>query len=271
MFKTRLLSGIVLVLLMIGILFFGGYVTGVFTLLLSLGGMFELFRIYKLHDTPLGIVGYLAAAGYYFLLFSDNQKFIMPFIMGFCLVILAVYVIRFPVYTDREVTVVIFGFLYVTVMLSYFYLIRELKYGGALIVLVFVCSWVNDTCAYCAGVTMGKHKMSPKLSPKKSIEGLVGGIAGSALVGAGYGIFFNANVYELNNAPLMFAIIGALGALVSVIGDLTASAIKRNNDIKDYGTLIPGHGGILDRFDSIIFVAPIIYYLLIYMIGNLGG
>jgi len=146
------------------------------------------------------------------------------------------------------------------------YLIRDLEHGGALVVMVFVCSWVNDTCAYCVGVTLGKHKMTPKLSPKKSVEGLVGGIAGSAVVGALYGMFFDKNVTALENAPVIFAVIGALGAIVAVIGDLAASAIKRNNDIKDYGKLIPGHGGIMDRFDSIIFTAPIIYYGFAYMI-----
>ena len=271
MFKTRLLSGIVLVVLMIGILYVGGYLTGAATLLLSLGGMFELLRIYKLQWSSVGITGYIATIGYYALLFTGNQEYIMPLIMGFILLVLVIYVTRFPAFTDKEIMQVVFSFFYVTVMMSYFYLIRELKYGGAFIVLVFVCSWINDTCAYCVGVKLGKHKMTPKLSPKKSIEGLVGGIAGAAMVGAVYGIFFNSNVYELNNAPLVFSIIGMLGAMVAVIGDLTASAIKRNNEIKDYGRLIPGHGGILDRFDSIIFVAPIIYYLIIYMIGNLGG
>lgn len=266
MFRVRLFSGAVLVLLMIGILYLGGYVAGAATMLLSLGGMFELLRIYKLHDKPVGFVGYLATVGYYALLFADLQEYVMPLIMGFVLVVLAFYVIFYPQYNDKEVMAVIFSFVYVTLMLSYFYQIRELKNGGALIVLVFVCSWVNDTCAYCVGVRLGKHKMSPKLSPKKSVEGLIGGIAGSALVGALYGIFYNANVYELSNAPVIFAIIGALGAAVAVIGDLTASAIKRNNDIKDYSKLIPGHGGILDRFDSIIFTAPIIYYLLVYLI-----
>ena len=113
--------------------------------------------------------------------------------------------------------------------------------------------------------------MSPKLSPKKSVEGLLGGIFGSALIGALYGIFFNAKVYELTNAPLIFAVAGAVGAGFAVIGDLTASAIKRNNDIKDYGKLIPGHGGIMDRFDSIIFTAPIVYYCFSILIGILGG
>ena len=103
------------------------------------------------------------------------------------------------------------------------------------------------------------------------MEGLFGGILGSALIGGLYGIFFNAKVYEIPKASLIFAAAGAIGAGFAVIGDLTASAIKRNNDIKDYGKLIPGHGGILDRFDSIIFTAPIVYYCFSIMIGNLGG
>lgn len=263
MFKTRLLSGIVLVILMVGILYMGGLVTGGATLLLSLGGMYELLRIYELEKTPLGLAGYAATVVYYALLFVGKTEYILPLIMVFVLFVLAIYVIRYPVYSDRSAMSVVFAFLYVTVMLSYFYQIRELKDGGFLIVLVFICSWVNDTCAYCVGVTMGKHKMTPKLSPKKSIEGLVGGIAGSAIVGAVYGYV----AFKVDYAPLVFALIGAVGAVVAVIGDLTASAIKRNNDIKDYGKLIPGHGGILDRFDSIIFTAPIIYYILIYTIA----
>ena len=91
------------------------------------------------------------------------------------------------------------------------------------------------------------------------------------VVGFCYGIFFQKQVYELENAPVIFAVCGAIGAVIAVIGDLTASAIKRNNDIKDYGKLIPGHGGILDRFDSIIFTAPVVYYCFIYMASNLGG
>jgi phosphatidate cytidylyltransferase len=151
-------------------------------------------------------------------------------------------------------------------MLSYVYLLREMENGGYMVILIFVCSWGNDTLAYCAGVLFGKHKMSPKLSPKKSIEGLIGGILGAGILGAIFGIIYNSQVNELSNAWLIFGIIGALGAVPAVIGDLAASAIKRNNAIKDYGKLIPGHGGIMDRFDSMIFTAPIIYYLVNYMI-----
>ena len=267
MFKTRLLSGIVLVILAVAVLYFGGYVTAVATFLLAIGGVLELLRIYNLHNKAIGWVAYIFTTVYFSLLVFGYSEYAMPAIIVFVLAVLAVYVITFPTYTDKDAAAVILAFLYVTVMISYVYLIRDMQYGGACVVLIFVCSWVNDTCAYCVGVTLGKHKMTPKLSPKKSIEGLIGGIAGSAIVGALYGIFINKNVYELSNAPVIFAIVGAVGACVAVIGDLAASAIKRNNDIKDYGKLIPGHGGILDRFDSIIFTAPIIYYCLNFMIG----
>jgi phosphatidate cytidylyltransferase len=109
--------------------------------------------------------------------------------------------------------------------------------------------------------------MTPKLSPKKSIEGLIGGIVGAAIIGAIYGVFINAKIYPVNGAAVIFAVIGAVGAGFAVIGDLAASAIKRNNEIKDYGKLIPGHGGIMDRFDSIIFTAPVIYYCMKLMLG----
>lgn len=100
--------------------------------------------------------------------------------------------------------------------------------------------------------------MPSKLSPNKTIEGCVGGIIGAALIGFLFALAF----YRTQTALWwQFAVVGAVSSVISQIGDLTASAIKRNHDIKDYGTLIPGHGGILDRFDSIIFTAPIVYYL----------
>lgn len=266
MFKQRLLSGIVLVIAMVAILYFGGYVTGVAMLILSLGGIFELLRIYKLHNTLLGYAGYIAAVVYYILLFCDLRKYILFMFIIAILIILGIYVFAYPKYTDKDIMAVIFSFFYVAFMLSYVYEIRILKHGGILVIMIFICSWVNDTLAYCAGVTMGKHKMSPKLSPKKSIEGLIGGLLGAAVVGGVYGYFLDKYVYSIEKSILVFAIIGFLGAIVAVIGDLTASAIKRNNDIKDYSKLIPGHGGILDRFDSIIFTAPVIYYLIMLMI-----
>ena len=107
----------------------------------------------------------------------------------------------------------------------------------------------------------GKHKAFPVLSPKKSWEGCIGGVVGAALIAALYCLILN-KWYAQEDSELQYAVVCGIGSVIAQIGDLAASALKRNHDIKDYGKLIPGHGGVLDRFDSIIFVAPIVYYLL---------
>ena len=110
------------------------------------------------------------------------------------------------------------------------------------------------------GKLVGNHKMTPKLSPKKSVEGAVGGLIGAVLLGAAYAAIMGSVRGEAQPA-LEFMIICGVGAVIARIGDLAASAIKRNYNLKDYGTIIPGHGGVLDRFDSVIFTAPVIFYL----------
>ena len=107
--------------------------------------------------------------------------------------------------------------------------------------------------------------MTPKLSPKKSVEGGIGGVAGAAILGAVYGLAIAGKMGDGSHIAA-FAVICAAGGLISMVGDLAASAIKRNHDIKDYGHLIPGHGGILDRFDSVILIAPVIYYLALALV-----
>jgi phosphatidate cytidylyltransferase len=113
----------------------------------------------------------------------------------------------------------------------------------------------------------GKHKMAPVLSPKKTIEGAVGGLLGSAVCSVILAYILKM-MYPGEDFRIQFLIIGVCGALISMIGDLAASAIKRNHNIKDYGNLIPGHGGIMDRFDSIIFTAPLIYILGVILMGT---
>lgn len=262
MFVTRLLSGIVLVILAVVTLYFGGIVTWTVTLLLSLIGVFELMRIYKLEKDIPGILAYIGTVCYYGILLSGYVQAVLPMMLLYLLLLLSLYVVTYPKYKDADVMEAFLAFFYVSVMLSYVFKLREIPYGGYFVILIFICSWGNDTLAYVTGVTLGKHKMTPKLSPKKSVEGLIGGIVGAGLLGVIFGILFHRYVYELSNAPLIFGIVGMGGAIPAVIGDLAASAIKRNHDIKDYGKLIPGHGGVLDRFDSMIFTAPIIYYLI---------
>lgn len=264
--KQRVISGAVLVVILAITLYFGGIVTCGLMALVSLVGNMELLRVYGVNKKTPGIVCYLATVQYYIAIYLDRMDIIVPMMVIYLLVMLAVYVLTFPTYSDKQIMAAFMDFFYVSVMLSFVYLIRNMEHGLVLVLLIFVSSWINDTCAYFVGRALGKHKMAPVLSPKKSIEGLIGGIVGAGVFGAVFGILFDKYVDTMNYAPLLFAVVGAVGALPAVIGDLAASAIKRNNDIKDYGKLIPGHGGILDRFDSIIFTAPIIYYLLVYLL-----
>lgn len=260
MFKTRLLSGILLVIVAFATIYLGGDVLFATLLIISLIGMSELYKVMKVEKKLPGMVGYLACVVYYVLLRFQRKEDIMMLVILFLVLLMAVYVFAFPVYVSEQVVTVFFGLFYVAVMLSYIYQTRLLADGLFLVGLVFLCSWGCDTCAYCVGVLIGKHKMAPKLSPKKSIEGAVGGLAGAALLGALYALAIN-KWGNASAAPAYYALICFLGGMISMVGDLAASAIKRNHDIKDYGKLIPGHGGILDRFDSVIFTAPVIYFL----------
>ncbi|MGN0394867.1 MAG: phosphatidate cytidylyltransferase [Coprococcus sp.] len=266
MFKQRAISAVFLVIIAAITLYFGGAVTCFVMCAVSLIGTMELLRVYELHKKSPGIVAYIVTILYYVCLYLGRHSLLIPIMVLYLLAVLAIYVLTYPTYDDKKIMAAFMAFFYVSVMLSFVYLIRDMEHGLVLVLLIFVSSWGNDTCAYLVGRAIGKHKMSPKLSPKKSVEGLIGGIIGSGILGVIFGILYNNFVAEMNMAPLIFAAIGAVAAIPAVIGDLAASAIKRNNDIKDYGKLIPGHGGILDRFDSIIFTAPIVYYLIIYML-----
>ena len=268
MFKTRLLSGIVLVAAALVLIITGGDVLLFSTLLISYIGMFELYRIFHVEKELPGIVGYLAATVFYCNLKWAFLPDLMVVVLGFLMALMFVYVFTYPKYKTEQMLAVFFGVFYVAVMLSYVYQTRMLPGGAYIVWLIFLCSWGCDTCAYCVGVLIGKHKMAPVLSPKKSWEGAVGGVVGAALLTLIYCFVFQGSMGSTNRDIIMLCMICAIGAIISMIGDLTASAIKRNYDIKDYGRLIPGHGGILDRFDSVIFTAPIIYYLALYLIGK---
>ena len=263
MFKTRLLSGIVLVLVAFLTINCGGYVLLATLLCVSLIGMQELYRAMHVRKEGFGALELVSYAGVlliYLLLIPEDSAYPLMGVIASLVLIMCVYVFCYPAYQAGQIMAAFFGLVYVGVMLSYIYQTRMLPGGQFHVWLIFLCSWGCDTCAYCVGVLIGKHKMAPVLSPKKSIEGAVGGVAGAVLLGVIYAFFTKGGMVE-------YGIICGVGALISMVGDLAASAIKRNQGIKDYGKLIPGHGGILDRFDSVIFTAPVIYYLSLFLIS----
>lgn len=263
MFRTRLISGIVLVVLALVLIITGGPVLAAALAGISIIGMSELYCAIGVEDgtKALPLVGYLGCILYYIIVFLGGNAYTMTVLIALLILFMAVYVFTYPHYQTNQVSGAFFGVVYVAVMLSYIYQLRMMENGQFLVWLIILGSWGCDTCAYCVGMLIGKHKMSPKLSPKKSVEGAVGGVAGAALLGVLYAAAVSGYMGGESNHMLSFAVICAAGALLSMVGDLAASAIKRNHGIKDYGKLIPGHGGILDRFDSVIFIAPVIYYL----------
>lgn len=290
MFWTRLISGILLVVIALITILAGKGVLAVTLCLISLIAYGELTKACDIHtdnkkcNAP-EFVGIVMTVLYYTLLAATLQgkgesgerlaqvyPVVMIVIVASLILYLFIYVFTFPDYKASQIMAAMFSWLYAPVMLSFIYLIREgFVYGNYLVWLVFLCSWGSDTCAYAVGVLFGKHKMTPKLSPKKSVEGAIGGVVGAALLFVLY-THFAVNRYTETTFPLLLsAVLGAVGALVSMVGDLAASAVKRDHDIKDYGKLIPGHGGIMDRFDSVIVSAPLIFIGLVIIVKVSGA
>ncbi len=284
MFIKRLLSGIVLVAAAALMNILGGPVMAVLLMLISVTGLREFYGAIGVSEKNgrmniFELTGIAGTVIYYAIMilinikqpadpsvsFAERSAFMNEWIIGgsilLFMVMMSEYVFLFPKYEGKTVMGAFFGFIYIPVMLSFIFLTRETDNGQYLVWLIYIVSWVCDTSAYCVGMLFGKHRLAPVLSPKKSIEGALGGVAGSVLVALLYAWILVKIGLIPNNAIYIFALIGAVGSVVSQIGDLGASAFKRNYDIKDYGNLIPGHGGIMDRFDSVIFSAPMIYIL----------
>jgi phosphatidate cytidylyltransferase len=154
----------------------------------------------------------------------------------------------------------LFSFVYAPVMISFVLMTRETEQGSFFVWLILIGAWGSDTCAYCVGRLFGKRHIFPVLSPKKSLEGCIGGAIGAGIIGAVYAYFWTRFHSGDWGSIGWIALSCVAASIVGQIGDLAASAIKREHQVKDYGHLIPGHGGILDRFDSILTIAPIIYF-----------
>lgn len=271
MFKTRLLSGIILVIIALAVIIPGNEVLLISMCIISLIGLFEFNRVLGIEKASIGIICYIFTIIYYLQLefkFLTRVHHTAVFII-FLIALLIFYVIKYPAFNSEKVFGAFFGFFYVSVMLSYIYLTRQMPHGEYLVWLIFLCSWGCDTCAYCVGKLFGKHKMTPVLSPHKSVEGGIGGVVGAIVLTFIYLMVFQNKMHIPPTDIVLLSLSAGVGAVISMFGDLAASAIKRNYDIKDYGKLIPGHGGILDRFDSVIITAPIIYYLATFVLERI--
>ena len=206
---------------------------------------------------PAQILSYLGAIG----ILLDLHEGFLPAIqgtgLGIVLLILAGFFLNprgmrnyLPLWSAYP-----FGCLYVALLLGHFILLRNMEQGIAIVLFVLIVTWLSDTGGYVVGRTFGRHPLAPRVSPKKTIEGFLGGIVFS-LVGA---LMCQAWFFSfISQGQSIF--LGVVLALCGTLGDLTESAIKRSVNIKDSGRLIPGHGGILDRIDSLLLSAPGFYY-----------
>lgn len=275
--RTRIISGVIMATGGVITLLIGGWFAGMVVMLIALGAYYELCKACKVLDNnkPVNlatVIGYLAIVLYYVNMVwgTGEYKDILNVVMLIIVVLwqLAVYVFTYPRFKSGQIMSGVFNLLYAPFMLSFLYpMMTEFERGKYIVFLVFVASSISDAFAYFVGVSLGKHKLAPVVSPKKSIEGSIGGILGAALIGLIYAIILNQlGIFAQKEIIWAFPLIGGLGSVVSQIGDLAASAIKRDHEIKDYSKLIPGHGGIMDRMDSICVTTPIIYYLALLLL-----
>lgn len=160
-----------------------------------------------------------------------------------------------------DVAVTLYGICYIPITFFFLDLIRSIDPNGKIYIwYVIIAAWGSDTCAYFIGRKFGKHKFT-EISPNKTIEGSIAGVVGALIIGLIYTLVVNS-VFALSINYIAIAVILLVLTLIGQIGDLSASAIKRYCNIKDFSGLIPGHGGMLDRFDSVIFIIPFAYILL---------
>ena len=263
--KTRIISGLCMVPLLI-FLYLGGYWIMALAIIIGAIGVREFYNGFRAMDiNPSDYLAYVMLALLYIIYLVDPKK--PELVMGWIvLTVMLSSLLMFNVkkHTPLDAMATMVGIIYI-IFFSYHVLLVDSLEGYSIFKwLIVLSAFGSDIFAYFTGVFLGKHKLCPDLSPKKTIEGLIGGLAGSMVLCLVFGLLF-AKEYMVS-----CAIIGLIGAAVSVCGDLTASAYKRKMGIKDYGTLIPGHGGIMDRFDSVLFTAPFVYYYIVIVMEHFG-
>ena len=272
----RVLTSVLGLPLVIVILVFGNEtIIDIFFAIVALIAIREYFGAFEKSKKakPVKWIGYLIAISIAVLRLFHLESTLVDvdtdmINMMFCLVIFSVFIVFFHILNSGMKTsiidgaVTVFGILYVPVMIIFLPIIYSQKNGEILIWYVIICGWTTDIFAYLAGKILNnrKHKFS-KISPNKSIEGCIAWSIGAVIVSLIYTVI--CNTYFFTNISYIYIIlISLLLSIIGQIGDFAASSIKRYNEIKDYGNLIPGHGGILDRIDSILFIAPVAYILL---------
>lgn len=252
---TRALSAMVFVPILLGLTYLGGPYTAILVAFISLLGLREALLIgKKMGFQTWNYSTFLFSIAWLGMVFRGEVRWMVPVLIVWLLYSMGKMALKYPQVTLREAGYNCFAPLYTVVLFSHLYLIREFNGGVAWALLTFFLVWATDTFAYLVGRVMGKHLLAPQISPKKTIEGSVGGLIFCILTGLlAWRIIGEASLWS-------YLLLSFIVSCSGQIGDLFESALKRSVNIKDSGNLIPGHGGILDRFDSLLFVIPIMYY-----------
>ncbi|MBU5426566.1 phosphatidate cytidylyltransferase [Tissierella pigra] len=247
--SKRFVSGLIGLILLIFIVSKGENLLSFAIYIVSIVGLRELYKaLEKIDIMPVYIVGYLGATGLFINAILLNKY--LGLVFTFIIIILLILIMMNKNISIKDISVTFLGILYIPFLMFHIAYLDKTKY----IWLIFIIAFGTDTFAYIAGNLFGKMKLCPKISPNKTVEGSIGGIIGSIILTIIYSISFRL-------APMWkLILLAVLGSIIAQIGDLVASRIKRLCGIKDYGFIMPGHGGVLDRFDSIILTAPVIYY-----------
>lgn len=263
----RVISAVVLVLLILASIMAGGVIFKAGALIITGVALLEYINVYK--TTENRVIEVVLLIGYIvdiYIVFFNKTELLLPMIYLIVLLSMALPIFL-KAYNVISSAITIVGYVYIINFFTLLALIRDLENGNRLILLVFIIAWFSDTFAYYFGCYLGKgrfqKKLCPEISPKKTVVGFYGGIIGSIT-----GVMLWANlIVKLDSPWYELILFGILAGVISQIGDLVASLIKRHIGVKDYGNIIPGHGGILDRFDSILFITPIVYYYIKLFIG----
>ena len=259
--KQRLISAFFGILILILVLFSSQSVFDVIVAIISAMAIYEVVNAIGLKEYKLMKYTALLMPAVLTLASCYSYESISPCVYLFVAVFLILMLFNHKKYTFAKTAM----FITVSVMLSVSFLhvgmIRKLDNSNLDLLVLLIGCWITDSCAYFAGYFLGKHKLAPTISPKKTIEGSVGGVVGVIVILIAYA-YVAANIMNVGVNIYSVILVGVICGIFSQLGDLCASVIKRENDVKDFGNIMPGHGGVMDRFDSFLFVAPIVYYIL---------
>jgi len=262
----RVMTAVIGLPILIVLIALGGIWLRITLLTLSLIGLYEFYQALSKKTLVIHFTGYLFAILYFMVIIEYGvHAYLLVMLSAFILITQAVLIIFYQKIDFKDCLITISGFFYVPFLLSFIYFVRD--YNVYFVWLILTSASASDTFAYIIGMKWGRHKLKNTPSPKKSWEGCIGGVVGAALIGFLYGHLV-VQFTGINHPMVINAMaVSVMGAIFSQFGDLFASAIKRSVNIKDFGKLLPGHGGVLDRFDSVIVAAPIVYMVMIAMLN----